>query len=155
MPRLIPRRLLPVVLLTLLLSVSDSFAARAQIAPRVTVALVNQLADSALAAIVRAPGSQGRTLVLLRESDASPLSLASAMMAVFQIRRALGDSVRSRMVFKVYGKRGAGSMPPNESRLANYYFGRLRSARGASLDSLGVVRSVDLAIAPAPQPRGR
>jgi hypothetical protein len=149
MIRFIARALLGALPAVLLASTSSSVAA--QSTSPVTVALVKQLPDSAVATIVRAPSprSSGRTVVLLREDGADVAAITSAMMAVFKARQVLGDTVASRMVLSVYGRRPAGSVSPNERRLAEYYLARLRTARESTVEGLGSLKSVQIAIAPA------
>jgi hypothetical protein len=135
-------------LLSLVLAVAFAPSALAQHAPRVTIALVPQLADSAVATIIRSPGAAGRTLVLLRERDADPITLGSAMMAVARLRNDLGDTVQTQLVVKVYGLRVPESIGPNERAAAEHYLARLRQAKEAPLDNVGIVRSVDVPLAP-------
>lgn len=136
-------------LLTLLVLASASAPVAAQTAPHVTVALIDQLPDSAVATIVRSPGTNGGTVVLLRTRDADVSTLASAMMAMYKARQVLGDTVQSRLVLRVYGKRPVSSLAPNEHRLAQYYIDRLRTAREAPVENLGFLKSVQVTIVPA------
>jgi hypothetical protein len=144
-----PRAFAALVSLSMVVTMAPS--ALAQRSPRVTVALVSQLADSAIATIIRTPGATGRTLVLLREHDADPVTLGSAMMALARVRNDLGDTVRTPLVVKVYGLRMPESIGPNERRMAEYYLARLRRAKQAPLDSLGLVKAIDVAVAPIAQ----
>ena len=138
---------LPGLLLPLfVLAASAARPLMAQHDPHVTVALVPRLADSAVATIIRVAGSDGRMLVLLRERDADAITLSSAMMALFEVRHVLGDTARSRIVLKVYGIRTPESIGPNEQQLADYHLRRLRAAKPAPLDSLGLVKAVDVPI---------
>jgi hypothetical protein len=114
----------------------------------VTVALVDRIADSAVATIVRSPGPGGQTLILLRDRDANAVTLGSAMMAMYKIRDAYGDTVGSRLVVNVYGRRRPGNLQPNEQRLAAYYLRRLRRAPTVSLENVGSAKTVEVAVAP-------
>lgn len=131
-----------------LISTSAVRPLAAQQVPHVTIALVAKLADSAVATIVRAAGKDGRMIVLLRERDADAITLSSAMMAVFKARQVLGDTARSRLVIRVYGVRVPESLAPNERQLAEYYLGRLHVARLTTIDGVGLVKAVDVAMAP-------
>ena len=132
----------------LLLTVLLTSPLAAQQTPHVTVALVDRLADSAVATIIHSPGPDGRMLVLLRARDADAITLSSAMMAVFEVRRVLGDTARSRVSLNVYGTRVPESIAPNERTLAEDYLGRLRVTKPAPLEGVGVVRSVEVTLPP-------
>jgi hypothetical protein len=67
------------------------------------------------------------------------------------VRNDLGDTVRTPLVVKVYGLRMPESIGPNERSMAEYYLARLRRAKQAPLDSLGLVKAIDVAVAPIAQ----
>lgn len=147
MSSFIARRFLAALLLLMSLSLGAR-AGLAQQPEQVTVALVDHLADSAVATLVARPGAERRMLILLRERDADEIALASAMMAAFEARRVLGDTVHSRLIVPVYGRRRAGSLSPNERRLAARYVAQLRAAKPEPLDGVGFARTVQVAMAP-------
>jgi hypothetical protein len=141
-------RRVPAALLPLVCVLSSVRSVGAQASREVTVALVDHLSDSAVATIVRFPGADGRTVILLRERDVDETALAAGMLAASEARRALGDTVRSKIIMQVYGRRSLTSMASNERELVTRYVTQLRGARPASLDGVGVARSVQVAMAP-------
>lgn len=142
--------------LLILLCVSSAVRSASAQTPRVvTVALVDHLSDSAVATIVRFPGSAGRMVILLRERDLDETALASGMLAAFEARRVLGDTVRSKIIVQVYGRRSVASISSNERQIATRYITQLRAAKSASLDGVGVARSVQVAMAPLGRNEGR
>ena len=121
--------------------------APAQTPRQVTVALVEQLPDSAAAQIVRSPGSSGATLVMLRARAADEVTLGAAMRALSRSRARHGDTLRSPLVIKLYRQRAGGTLMPNEWQIAHAYFVRLRHASPSPLDGVGVARQMQMPIA--------
>ena len=119
----------------------------AQTARHVTVALVEKLPDSAAAQIVRSPGINGTTLVMLRSGLADEVTLGAAMRALSRSRARRGDTLRSPLVIKLYRQRAGGTLMPNERQIAHAYFARLRGAPQSPLDGVGVARQTQMPIA--------
>ena len=120
-------------------------------AGQVTVALVDRLADSAMATIIRSPGATGSTLILLREQAADSIALASAMRVMFNMRRLHGDTVHARLVMQLYGRAPASALSPNEQQVASRYLARLRNAQRTELEGIGLARVVPVPIATVAQ----
>lgn len=125
-------------------SASIARPAPAQTPRHVTVALVEQLPDSAAAKIVRSPGINGATLVMLRDRVADEVTLGAAMRALSRSRARHGDTLRSALVIKLYRQRAGGTLMPNERQIAHAYFAQLRGAPQSQLDGVGVARLVQM-----------
>jgi hypothetical protein len=117
-----------------------------------TVALVQTLSDStALATITRSPGPNSRTTVLMRERDASPALLASAMIALFDSRRTHGDEPTGEIVIKLHGQKRPEALTPNERQLGEFYLARLRKAQLDDVSGIGRARTTTIALGPVPR----
>jgi hypothetical protein len=134
-------------LLALFGTASIARSAPAQTARHVTVALVEQLAESAAVQIVRSPGANGSTLVMLRASMADEVTLGAAMRALSRSRMRHGDALRSPLVIKLYRQRPGGTLPPNERLIARNYFARLRGAPQTQVAGVGIARLVQMPVA--------
>src|SRR5690348_9163351 len=139
MNRLITPLKLVLVVLAALPSVGRSISG--QTPRQLTVALVEQVPDSAAAAIVR-PSGDGSTLVMLRASTADALILGAAMRALSRSRSRHNDTLPSRISIRLYRPRVTGTLPPNEQVIADDYFARLRAAPPTQLAGSGPVRQV-------------
>jgi hypothetical protein len=126
--------------------------ARAQTAKSVTVALVQTLPDTmAKATIIRESGSDGRTLILLRESNATPAFLATAMTSLARSRLTQGDSLDHRVVIMLYGARSVASLSAEERQAAEENLSRLRAAKHEQLAGVGLARTIETnLVAPPP-----
>ena len=142
----ITRRILAASLV-IVAAASIAKSAPAQTPRHVTVALVEQLPDSAAAKIVRSPGINGATLVMLRARVADEITLGAAMRALSRSRALHGDTLRSPLVIKLYRQRAGGTLMPNERQVAHAYFARLRGAPQSQLDGVGVARLVQMPVA--------
>lgn len=113
------------------------------------VALVTALADTtALATIIRSPGPNSATTILLRERDANAETLASAMTALFDSRQKHGEEPSQKIVITLHGHKPAASLTPNERRLGELYLARLRNAQLEPVDGIGPARATSIALAP-------
>jgi hypothetical protein len=113
------------------------------------VALVQTLPDStALASIIRTPGPNSQTTILLRERNADAPTLASAMVALFDSRRTHGEQPSFQVVINLHGHKRPESLTPNERRLGALYLARLRTADLDDVDPVGRVRTTMIALAP-------
>lgn len=118
------------------------------------VALVATLADtSALATIVRSPGPNSATTILLRERDANAETLASAMTALLDSREKHGEEPSHKIVINLHGHKSAASLTPNERRLGELYLARLRNAQLEPVAGVGQARATTIALA-AMKPHG-
>lgn len=133
--------------LVIVCSASIARSAPAQTPRQVTVALVEQLPDSAAGKIVRSPGINGATLVMLRSGVADEVTLGAAMRALSRSRARHGDTLRSPLVIKLYRQRAGGTLMPKERQIAHAYFARLRNASPSPLEGVGVARQMQMPIA--------
>ena len=144
----ITRRILAAPLV-IVAAASTARSVPAQTPSHVTVALVEQLPDSAAAKIVRSPGINGATLVMLRARVADEITLGAAMRALSRSRARHGDTLGSPLVIKLYRERAGGTLMPNERQIAHAYFAKLRGAPHGQLDGVGVARLVQMPVAQA------
>ena len=149
-PRLSRAALLYFVASTLTATASATVVA--QRPPEATIAFVDALADStALATIIRSPGPNSHTTILLRERDATAATLASAMVFLIDSRRKHGDEPEGQVVINLHGQKRLESLTPNERELAELYLARLRAAKVEQVDGVGRARATTIALSPAPQ----
>lgn len=135
------------------LTAAASTVVVAQQPPQATIALVDALADStALATIVRSPGPNSHTTILLRERDATAATLASAMVFLFDSRRRHGEQPESQVVINLHGQKRLESLAPNERELAGLYLARLRAAKIEEVEGVGRARATTIPLGPAREP---
>jgi hypothetical protein len=130
-------------------------SAAAQGVKEVTLALVRALPDSsATATIIREAGPNGRTLILLREQNADPAALATALTALSRSRQKHGDAPTKELVITLHGHRTVASLTAAERRLTDDYVSRLRLAKSEDLAGFGRARRLVVSIAWS-EPGGR
>ena len=145
------RRSRTIVLTTLALTAATALPMKAIAQPvrQAKVALVAALADTtALATIIRSPGPNSATTILLRERDANAETLASAVTALFDSRQKHGEEPSQKIVITLHGHKPAESLTPNERRLGELYLARLRNAQLEPVDGVGPARATSIALAP-------
>jgi hypothetical protein len=150
------RRTAVLCLVVLTLTGAIPAPSQSQVLQHVTVALVETLADStALATIIRSPAPTNHTMVMIRERDATPEMLASAMVALFDSRRTYGDEPTMEIVINLRGHKRAESLTPNERKQAELYLARLRNAQFDDVSGIGRARTTTIALAPVERPRSK
>lgn len=136
----------------LVVSLSLTLATRpvsAQESKQATVAFVDALSDSlAVAAILRTPGPNSQSTILLREQGASVAILASAVSALFESRRVHGEQPSKKLIISLRGAKPLEALTPNERRLGELYLARLRAAKTGDLVDVGPVRATTILLAP-------
>jgi hypothetical protein len=138
------------IMLALTPIVMRPIAAIAQTPRLAKFAVVRTLADtSALATITRSPGANSQATILLRERDANPETLASAMVALFDSRQRDGEEPTRRIVITLRGHKSAEALTPNERQLGELYLARLRDAQLERIDGVGLTRATSIALGPA------
>lgn len=126
----------------LLLCALASSRATAQSTSNVTIALTHRLADSsARAMIVREPGANTRTLIVMRD-DADAATLATAFSGLERSRRKLGDLLQYQVVITIRQQRRMESLSADEVRVADEYVSRLRTAPVLTVPGVGLARAV-------------
>jgi hypothetical protein len=121
----------------LLTSIAAAQPIRAQ-AKEMTLALVKALPDSsATARIVREPGTDGRTVILLREENADAITLATALTSLNRSRKTDGEELKNQIVITLHGLRSLSSLNPEEHRLADDYVSRLQKRKRQELPGFG------------------
>jgi hypothetical protein len=114
-----------------------------------TLALVNALPDStATATIIRESGSQGRTLILVRERNADAATIATALTSLSGSRQRHGDTLTNELVINLRGRRSASSLSAAEQRVLDDYVSRLRTAKIDSLTGYGPAKTLVIPLAP-------
>ena len=114
-----------------------------------TLALVNALPDStATATIIRESGTQGRTLIMVREHDVDAATIATALSSLSGSRRRHGDTLANELVINLRGRRAASSLSAEEYRVLNDYVSRLRTAKTESLAGYGPAKTLVIPLAP-------
>ena len=138
-----------------LLSASLPLSASAQIQRRATIAVVSTLPDSAATAtIIREPGPNGRTIIVLREHAAGVATLATALASLANSRREFGDTLTTEMVINLHGSRALRSLSESEQRIVADYVSRLRNAKLEELEGVGLARTLEVVLAPVGRGRG-
>ena len=142
-------RTIVLAVLTLIAVTAPPMNAIAQPLRQAKVALVQTLSDTAaLATIIRSPGPNSATTILLRERDANAETLASAMVALFDSRQRSGEEPSQKIVINLHGRKRPESLTPNERRLGDLYLARLRNAQLEPVDGIGPARATSIALAP-------
>ena len=104
----------------------------------VALALVGALPDStATATIVREPGANGRTMILIREKGADAITLATAFTSLNRSLEADGLETKNRIVITLHGLRALTSLSDEERRLADDYVSRLQKVKRQELPGFG------------------
>jgi hypothetical protein len=103
-----------------------------------TLALVKALPDSsATATIVREPGANGRTMILLREEGADAITLATAFTSLNRSLEVDGVEMKNRVVITLHGLRSRSSLSADEHRIAEDYVSRLKGVKRQDLPGFG------------------
>jgi hypothetical protein len=106
-----------------------------------TLALVKSLPDStATATIVREPGANGRTIILVPEATADALTLATAFSSLARSRQADAGPLRNQVVITLHGLRSLSSLTADEHRAADDYVSRLQNAQWQELAGFGLAK---------------
>ena len=107
-------------------------------AKEMTLALVKALPDSsATARIVREPGTNGRTVIQLREENADAITLATAFTSLNRSLKTDGEELKNQVVITLHGLRSLSSLNAEEHRLADDYVSRLQKMKRQELPGFG------------------
>ena len=130
----------------LLLTALAAPQAAAQTTSNITIALTHQLTDSsAKATIIREPGANARTLIVMRD-DADAATLATALTSLERSRRKLGDLLQYEVVITLRSQRRLKSLTPDERRTAEDYLSRLRNRPSSTVAGVGVARTLAIVV---------
>lgn len=124
----------------LLASPAAAQSTRAQ-EKEMTLVLVKALHDSsAVATIVREPGANGRTMIVLPEAGADAIALATALTSLERSVKNDGEEPENEIVITLHGLRSPSSLSADEHHRAEEYVLRLRKMKPRDMPEYGPAR---------------
>ena len=110
-------------------------------AKEMTLVVVKALRDSsAVATIVREPGANGRTIIVLPETGANVIALATALTSLQRSLKKDGEELENQIVITVHGLRSPSSLNADEHRRAEEYVSRLEKMKPHDMPGYGEAR---------------
>lgn len=116
---------------------------------RVTVALVDELPDTSVGAvIVRRANAPARDIILMTRNSASARQLSAALAALLVTWEAQGRTPTQDGMVRVSARRGPAAWFNSEERRAEAVVRRLRQVSPRQVEMLGRVQAVEMRVKP-------